>query len=169
MAPEGHGGDLLFQISTLAGIEPLLALHRDADCRVSLKGVWEEVTDVTGLYCIFVTEAIATILLKLVPGVSVDDITIPDAPEADADPLRFFVHPPSDLEEMRALAKSPAGVAGRSAFARPGAGRRRAKTIAIFTDTRANDEAGRHRSVVDGDFPERPTMRLWVTYFEKFL
>jgi hypothetical protein len=44
-----------------------------------------------------------------------------------------------------------------------------AKTIAIFTDARANDEAGRHRSVVDGDFPERPTMRLWVTYFEKFL
>jgi hypothetical protein len=125
MAPEGHGGDLLFQISTLAGIEPLLALHPDADCRVSLKGVWEEVTDVTGLYCIFVTEAIATILLKLVPGVSVDDITIPDAPEANADPLRFFVHPPSDLKEMRALAKSPAGVAGRSAFARPGAGRHR--------------------------------------------
>jgi hypothetical protein len=24
----------------------------------------------------------------------------------------FFVHPSSDLEEMRALAKSPAGVAG---------------------------------------------------------
>jgi hypothetical protein len=57
---------------------------------VPLKGVWEEVTDATGLYCIFVTEAIAAILLKLVPGVSVDDITIPDAPEADADPLRFF-------------------------------------------------------------------------------
>jgi hypothetical protein len=112
MAPEGHGGDLLSQISTPAGIEPLLALHPDADYRVSLKGVWEEVTDVTGLYCIFVTQPIATILLKFVPGVSVDDITIPDAPEADADPLRFFVHPPSDLEEMRALAKSPAGVAG---------------------------------------------------------
>jgi hypothetical protein len=106
MAPEGYGGDLLSQISTLAGIEPLLALHPDADYRVSLKGVWEEVTEVTGLYCVFVTEAIATILLKSVHGVSVDDIIVPDAPEADADPLRFFVHPPSDLEEMRLLAKS---------------------------------------------------------------
>ena len=112
MAPEGYAGDLLSQISTLAGIEPLLALHPDADYRVSLKGVWEEVTDVTGLYCIFVTEAIATILLKLVPGVSVEDIAIPDAPEADADPPRFFVHPPTDLEEMRVLVKSTRGATG---------------------------------------------------------
>jgi hypothetical protein len=93
MAPEGHGGDLLSQISTPAGIEALLALHPDADYRVSLKGVWEEVTDVTALYCIFVTEAIATSLSKFVPGVSVEDITIPDAPEADADPLRLLFIP----------------------------------------------------------------------------
>ena len=59
-----------------------------------------------------VTEAIATILLKLVPGVSVEDIAIPDAPEADADPPRFFVHPPTDLEEMRVLVKSTRGATG---------------------------------------------------------
>jgi hypothetical protein len=39
MAPEGYGGDLLSPISTLAGIEPLLALYPDADYKVSLKGV----------------------------------------------------------------------------------------------------------------------------------
>jgi hypothetical protein len=34
---------------------------------------------------------------------AIEEIVIPDAPEADEYPLRFFVHPPSDLEEMRAL------------------------------------------------------------------
>jgi hypothetical protein len=106
MAPEGYAGDVLSQISTLAGIEPLLALYPDADYRVSLKGVWEEVTEVTGLYCVFVCEAVATIILKSVPDLSVEDIMIPDASEADADPPRFFVHPPDDLVEMRVLARS---------------------------------------------------------------
>jgi len=40
--------------------------------------------------------------LKSVPSVRVEDVTIPDAPEADETSIRFFVHPPSDLEEMRA-------------------------------------------------------------------
>jgi hypothetical protein len=51
----------------------------------------------------FVSEALATVLLKAIPGMAIEDIVIPDAPEADEYPLRFFVHPPSDLEEMRAL------------------------------------------------------------------
>jgi hypothetical protein len=103
MAPEGYGGDVFSQISALAGIEPLLALNTDADYRVALRSVWEEVTHITGLYCMFVSEALATVLLKAIPGMAIEDIVIPDAPEADEYPLRFFVHPPSDLEEMRAL------------------------------------------------------------------
>jgi hypothetical protein len=102
MAPEGYAGDVFSQISTLAGIEPLLALNADTDYRVALKCVWEESTDITGLYCIFVSEALATVLMKAIPGMAIEDIVIPDAPEADEYPLRFFVHPPSDLEEMRA-------------------------------------------------------------------
>jgi hypothetical protein len=102
IAPEGYGGDVLWQISTIAGIEPLLALHPAADYRVSIKAVWDEVTEVTGLYCVFVTDAVVTIILRSIPDLSVEDLIIPDAPEADADPFRFFVHPPTDLEEMRA-------------------------------------------------------------------
>ena len=40
---------------------------------------------------------------------SVEDITIPDAPESDADPFRFFVHPPTDLEDMRAAVEKSNG------------------------------------------------------------
>jgi hypothetical protein len=58
---------------------------------------------------VFVTDAIVTIILKSIPDLSVEDITIPDAPEADADPFRFFVHPPTDLEEMRAALEKPTG------------------------------------------------------------
>jgi len=56
----------------------------------------------TGLYCRFVSELIAALILKSVPNVRTEDVTIPDAPEADETSIRFFVHPPSDLEEMRA-------------------------------------------------------------------
>jgi hypothetical protein len=96
MAPEGYQGDVFSQVATLAGIEPLVALNADQDYRVALQAVWEEITHVAGLYCIFVTEAMASVLLKAVPRMTYEDITIPDAPEADENPLRFFVHPPSD-------------------------------------------------------------------------
>jgi hypothetical protein len=114
MAPEGYQGDVFSQIASLAGIEPLVALNVDQDYRVALKAVWEEVTHVTGLYCIFISEAMALMLLKAVPRVTYEDIDIPDAPEADEGSLRFFAHPPSDLEEVRAAMKSdhPAPAAG---------------------------------------------------------
>lgn len=102
MAPEGYGGDVLSHLSTLAGIEPLLAINKDPDYRIALQSVWNEVTHVTGIYCQFVSEVIASLILKFIPNISVEDVTIPDAPEADEGSLRFFVHPPDDLEEMRA-------------------------------------------------------------------
>jgi hypothetical protein len=109
MAPEGYQGDVFSQISSLAGIEPLVALHPSNDYRVALKAVWEEVTNITGMYCIFITEALATVLLKSAPGLIVDDVVIADAPEADEYPLRFFVHPPSELEQMRELLNAQEG------------------------------------------------------------
>jgi hypothetical protein len=101
MAPEGYGGDVLSHLSTLAGIEPLMAINKDPDYRVALETVWNEVTHVTGLYCRFVSEVMASILIQFIPNMSVEDVMIPDAPNADEALLRFFVHPPSDLEEMR--------------------------------------------------------------------
>jgi hypothetical protein len=109
MAPEGYQGDVFSQIASLAGIEPLVALNADQDYRVALKAVWEEVTRVTGLYCIFVNEAMASVLMKSVPRMTYDDVEIPDAPEADEGSLRFFVHPPSDLEEIRAAMNTATG------------------------------------------------------------
>lgn len=114
MAPEGYQGDVFSQIASLAGIEPLVTLNTDQDYRVALEAVWGEVTHVTGLYCIFVTEAMASVLMKAAPQMAYEDITIQDAPEADENPLRFFVHPPTDLEEMRAAMNAepePAGAA----------------------------------------------------------
>jgi hypothetical protein len=101
MVPEGYLGDVLSHISTLAGIEPLLAISTDADYRIALESVWNEVTHVAGLYCQFVSEVMATLILKFIPGVTCEDITIPDAPAAEEGLLRFFVHPPDNLEEMR--------------------------------------------------------------------
>jgi hypothetical protein len=102
MAPEGYGGDVLSHLSTLAGIEPLLAINKDSDYLTALRTVWEEVTEATGLYCVLVSELIAMIVQKFIPGLSFEDVIIPDAPEAEEGLLRFFVHPPEDLEELRA-------------------------------------------------------------------
>ena len=104
VVPEGYQGDVLSYVSLLAGIEPLLALNSHADYRVSLESVWDELTHVSGLYCLFVCE-VMSLLLAGIPNRLVEDIIIPDAPEADEGPLRFFVHPPSDLEEIRAAAE----------------------------------------------------------------
>jgi hypothetical protein len=108
MAPEGYQGDVFSHVSNLAGIEPLLALSGDSDYRVALKMVWEEITHITGLYCLFVSESMANVLVAAIPSLRIEDVVIPDAPEADEYPLRFFVHPPSDLAEMQAAAgKAP--------------------------------------------------------------
>ena len=54
------------------------------------------------MYCTFVAEVLASLVMATVPNVSSETLTIPDAPDAADDSMRFFVHPPDDLEEMRA-------------------------------------------------------------------
>jgi hypothetical protein len=107
MVPEGYQGDVFSQISHLAGLEPLLALNADPDYRVALQAVWEEITEITGFYCLFVSEMMGRLLATTLPALRIEDIIIPDAPEADEDPLKFFVHPPSDLAEIQAMASNP--------------------------------------------------------------
>jgi hypothetical protein len=102
MVPEGYMGDVFSQISHLAGLEPLLALNEDPDYRVALKAVWDEITEITGHYCFFVSERMSGLLATKRAALRIEDMLIPDAPEADEDPLKFFVHPPSDLAEMEA-------------------------------------------------------------------
>ncbi len=107
MAPESYIGDTLSHLSTLAGIEPLLAINKDADYRSALELIWDKVLKGADLYCEFVAKVIGSLLQKFIPAVLVEDITIPDAPEADEGLLRFWVHPPDDLEEMRAALADP--------------------------------------------------------------
>ena len=67
MAPEGYGGDVLSDLSTLVGIELLLAMNRGSIMATALRTVWEEVTKATGLYCVLVSELIAMIVDKFIP------------------------------------------------------------------------------------------------------
>jgi hypothetical protein len=103
LAPEGYGGDVLSHLSTLAGIEPLLALNEASDYRSALVAVWNELTEVAGAYCRFISDLMALVVLKSVHGVRVEDITIPDALEDGEASIRFFVHPPPDLDELRRI------------------------------------------------------------------
>jgi hypothetical protein len=62
-----------------------------------------EVRDVAGLYCSFVSDALAVLIRDSFSGrLTVETLTIPDAPESEGDRVHFFVHPPSNLEEIRA-------------------------------------------------------------------
>jgi hypothetical protein len=108
MTPHAFIGDILSQISTLAGIEPLLALNPNSDYR-SLESVWKEVLDVTQMYAEFVASAMVAVITSCIPTYSAETITIPDAPELQDDAILFFVHPPSNLEELRRDAMSNAG------------------------------------------------------------
>lgn len=109
VASEGYQGDVFSQISSLAGIEPLVALDPNHDYRVALAKLWEEITDIVGKYCIFVAEAMATMLMKAVSNPPIEDVVIGDVPECQEYPLRFYVQSPSDLEEMRTRVKARRG------------------------------------------------------------
>ena len=56
-----------------------------------------------GLYLSFVSTALAVLINETFPkNLTFEAVTIADAPEAGEERLRFFVHPPSNLEEIRA-------------------------------------------------------------------
>ena len=102
---------MFFHMATLAGIEPLVALiSEEMNYQDALKEVWEKVTDVTGLYCVFVSEALKSVLLASNgPAMEAEDLVIPEAPEADEHLLRFFEHPSSRLmRESNRLQARPA-------------------------------------------------------------
>ena len=105
ITPHAYIGDILSQISTLAGIEPLLALNPNSDYR-SLEFVWKEVLDVTRMYAEFIASAMVVVITSRIPTYSAETITIANAPEIQDDAMLFFVHPPSNLEELRRDAMS---------------------------------------------------------------
>lgn len=100
---KGYRGDVFAHISALAAVDALIAHRPHADWHTSLREIWEEITDLAGGYCTYVSELIAFVLTQWLPGkITVSDILLPDAPSADArpSPLVFFAHPPAIIGEL---------------------------------------------------------------------
>lgn len=90
-------------LSSLAALEPLLAIDAATDWRSALVSVWNEVTKISGLYCFFLSEALGLLISQWLAGKFATETIIElDVPEIHDVPLRFFAHAPSDLEALRA-------------------------------------------------------------------
>jgi len=62
--------------------------------------VLDEVVEVTGLYCEFVSDMLTTLMSHAFSGkITFKSFIVPDAPEAQAERVHFFLHPPSNLEQ----------------------------------------------------------------------
>ena len=101
-AQEGHG-NVFSHLSSLAGIEPLVAIDGDSDYRFALRNVWNEVMDVARLYCEFASESIAVIVSAKVSEVRCEGFSIPNAPEGAKQVTEFFSRGPDNLEALREL------------------------------------------------------------------
>jgi len=98
----GYPGDMLSYLSTIASIEPVLHPNPNPDYRIALQEVIAEILKVSELYCNFVSQTLVILIQDALVRAVSEDVTIPDAPEADTEELvRFFLHPPSNLEEIR--------------------------------------------------------------------
>jgi hypothetical protein len=115
--PAGYVGNMLSRISTLAIIDPLSGLAHlipeksnqspnidpNGDSLLAYVRVLNEIREVADLYCAFLSESLAVLIGKAFPGhLTVETVTIPDAPKCEGERVYFFVHPPSNLEALRA-------------------------------------------------------------------
>jgi hypothetical protein len=72
---------------------PLLAYRR----------VLDEVVEVGGLFGDFTSSILAILISREFKGrLAIEPIPIPDAPESGYEQVRFFLHPPSNLQEIKA-------------------------------------------------------------------
>lgn len=102
MTESAYNGDVFSHLSSLAALEPLLAMDTAADWRSSLVSVWNEITKVSGLYCSFLSETLGLLLNQWMAGkITSDTLIEPHVPEIHEIPLRFFAHAPADLESFR--------------------------------------------------------------------
>jgi hypothetical protein len=96
-SPVGDG-DFLSHLSTLAIVEPILALSSSTDWRVALETVLSEVITAAGNYSNLIVGLITTLLGKLLPGpLHVVDIPNPVTENLLVRPLYFFTPPPDDM------------------------------------------------------------------------
>jgi hypothetical protein len=110
----GYRGDMLSRVSAIARLDALSdlahllpadsdeAAARNVGRLVAYKRVLDEVVQVTGLYCNFVTDTLATLMKEAFTGkLSSDAFTITDAPAIQAEQVHFFLHPPRDLTNWK--------------------------------------------------------------------
>lgn len=91
-----YNGDVFSHLSSLAALEPLLAMDDTADWRNGLTSIWNEITKISGLYCQFLSETLALLMSHWLSGEIASETTIePHAPEIHNIPLRFFAHAPT--------------------------------------------------------------------------
>jgi hypothetical protein len=97
-----YNGDVFSHLSSLVALEPLLAINMKADWRQGLVDVWNEVTIVAGLYCFFLSECLGLLISQwLADNITTTSVIKPNAPKLHELSLQFFVHPPSNLQELR--------------------------------------------------------------------
>jgi hypothetical protein len=111
----GYRGDMISHLSTLAILDPLLGFASlvpgSASAPIDVKKnpslayrrVLDEVVEVGGLFGDF-TSAILAILIgrEFKDRLTIETIPISDAPEQGDEQIRFFLHPPRNLEEIKA-------------------------------------------------------------------
>ena len=101
-AEEGHG-NVFSHLSSLAGIEPLAAIDGHIDYLTALGNVWNEVMEVAGLYCEFISESMAAIIKDNVPDTKCERFSVPNAPEGVDQVTKFYSRGPESLEALRKL------------------------------------------------------------------
>ena len=111
---KGYRGDVFANISALAAIDALIVHCPHPDWHDSLREIWEEITDLAGGYCTYVSELIAFVLTQWLSGkCDVSDVVLPNVPSLDAFPaqLAFFAHPPAFITAQEAQNEAGRAVA----------------------------------------------------------
>jgi hypothetical protein len=123
----GYRGDILSRISALGRVYALCNLahlvdgdsdvtgESKFDVLVAYRRVLDEVVEVTGLYCEFVSDVLTTLMNHAFAGkITFKPFIVRDAPEAQAERVHFFLHPPSDLQQIRSELPTPVPKRDRS-------------------------------------------------------
>ena len=116
----GYRGDMISHLSTLAILDSLLGFANlvpgSSATPIDVKKnpldayrrVLDEVVEVGGLFGDFISAVLTILIVREFKGrLPTETIPIPDAPEYGDEQVCFFVHPPSNLEEIKAGKAEP--------------------------------------------------------------
>lgn len=101
ISAEGYSGDVLSCLSTLAGIEPLIAISDEKNYLEALEEIWNEITEIAEVYCKFMCELQALLISNTLPNTYVEDVSVEGSPNSDEIMINFFSFPPNNLNEIQ--------------------------------------------------------------------